>query len=76
MARVPGLGVGVTTVVALVLVVVRVVGGALLLSVLGAPHWAVAAWVMFHVRVRLTPPSHATGDVTLTRMKRDERSRR
>jgi len=31
----------------------RVFGGALLLHVLGAPVWAVAAWVMAGVRVRV-----------------------
>ena len=34
----------------------RVVGGAVLLRVLGAPAWAVAAWLMLHVRVRIGRP--------------------
>jgi hypothetical protein len=36
-----------------VLSLARVAGGAALLRVLGAPAWAVAAWVMLSVRVKL-----------------------
>ncbi len=46
----------------LVVSVGRVVGGGALLHFLGAPAWAVAAWLMLNVRIRIgqarlnTPP--------------------
>jgi hypothetical protein len=40
-------------ILAWLLTLLRVFGGAALLSRLGAPGWAVAAWLMFHVRVRI-----------------------
>ena len=44
-----------TALIVLVFVVIRVVGGAVLLAVLGAPRWALAAWLMLHVRLRFGP---------------------
>lgn len=35
------------------LVMLRVFGGAALLYVLDAPSWAIAAWLMLHLRFRL-----------------------
>ena len=43
------------------LTLVKVVGGAILLARLGAPDWALAAWLLAHVRFRLLLPA-ATKD--------------
>jgi hypothetical protein len=36
-------------------VMLRVFGGAAMLHLLGAPIWAVAAWLMIHLRLKLGP---------------------
>jgi hypothetical protein len=35
------------------LVMLRVFGGAVVLHLLGAPSWAVAAWLMIHLRFKV-----------------------
>jgi len=44
----------------LIAILARVVGGAALLCVLGAPVWAVAAWLMLHIRIRIGKPLPST----------------
>lgn len=50
-----------TVLVALAFVTIKIVGGALLLAVLGAPRWALAAWVMLHFRLRFDQSSRPSG---------------
>jgi hypothetical protein len=38
---------------AVVLALLRIVGGAAILAAFGAPRWALAAWAMLHIRVRV-----------------------
>jgi hypothetical protein len=34
---------------------IRVIGGTILLAYLGAPTWALAAWLMLHISVNVRP---------------------
>jgi hypothetical protein len=40
---------------------VRVIGGTILLAFLGAPSWALAAWLMLHISVNVKPTRRSRG---------------
>jgi hypothetical protein len=58
----------------LLVAVAHVLGGAVLLRQLGAPGWAVAAWLMLNVRVRIGQPRPSTRQASLRFSERKRRS--